>query len=244
MLAELGQLCGWAAHDAGQQGLAQRYNITALRAAHSADDRPLGAHILICMAEQATREGQPAEAVTFIETAVAGTRGQQTPSLLTSLYSCQAYVWATLRDSSGCTAAISKARAHVERIKQDDEPPYLYWVRPGEVTAGAGRCLLQLGHANQAAALLHEGIALFDESFVRDRRNYSIRLTEALAQPGPQRDLDAAASQGMVAIDLSESLDSARGNSRLRDLYHQMKPHAKVPAVRDFLERARGLVQV
>jgi hypothetical protein len=45
-LAELGQLCGWCGYDAGQPGLAQRYYITALRAAHSADARPLGAHIL------------------------------------------------------------------------------------------------------------------------------------------------------------------------------------------------------
>ena len=66
----------------------------------------------------------------------------------------------------------------------------------------------------------------------------------ALAQPGPQRDLDAAAERGMLAIDLAESLDSARGNSRLRDLYLQMEPHAKVPTVEDFLDRARGLMQV
>jgi hypothetical protein len=32
----------------------------------------------------------------------------------------------------------------------------------------AGRCLLTLGKADQAAALLEEGIALLDESFVRD----------------------------------------------------------------------------
>lgn len=150
----------------------------------------------------------------------------------------------TLRDASGCTTAIAKARTHVERIKQDDEPPYLYWVGPGEVNGSAGRCLLQLGQADQAAAMLQEGIALLDESFVRERRNHSIRLAEALTQPGPQRDLDAAASRGMAAIDLSESLNSTRGVGRLRDLYRQMKPHAKVPAVRDFLDRARGLVQV
>ncbi|MGH8966301.1 MAG: helix-turn-helix domain-containing protein, partial [Actinomycetes bacterium] len=43
-LAELGQLAGWAAHDAGRPGLGQRYHVAALHAAHSADDRPLGAH--------------------------------------------------------------------------------------------------------------------------------------------------------------------------------------------------------
>jgi len=85
-LAELGQLCGWAAYDAGHHTLAQRYYVAALHATHSADDRPLGAHILSCMAVQAARQGQPAEAVTLIETALAGMRDQQIPSLLAELY--------------------------------------------------------------------------------------------------------------------------------------------------------------
>lgn len=56
-LAELGQLCGWTAYDAGHHALAQRYYIAALRATHSADDRPLGTHVLSCMAEQAGPSG-------------------------------------------------------------------------------------------------------------------------------------------------------------------------------------------
>ena len=86
VLAELGQLCGWCGYDAGRQGLAQRYYIAALRAAHSADDRPLGAHILSCMAEQAARQGQPAEAATLIDTALAGMGSQQAPRLLAELH--------------------------------------------------------------------------------------------------------------------------------------------------------------
>ncbi|MGH3752320.1 MAG: hypothetical protein ACRDRP_06410 [Pseudonocardiaceae bacterium] len=76
-LAELGQLAGWAAYDADKQALAQRYYVAGLRAAHSADDRPLGAHILGSMALQAADEGHPAEAVTLIEFAFAGARGRR-----------------------------------------------------------------------------------------------------------------------------------------------------------------------
>jgi hypothetical protein len=43
---------------------------------------------------------------------------------------------------------------------------------------------------------------------------------------------------------VTESLDSTLGVDLLRDLYRQLKPHAKVPAVRDFLERARGFAAV
>jgi len=137
-LAEFGQLAGWAADDAGCQGLAQRYYLVALHAAHSADDRPLGAHILRCMAVQAARYDRPAEAVTLIETALVGARGQETPSLLAELYLQQALALATLNDAPGCIAAISKARTAVEQIIPGDDPPWLYWVNPAMITAGPG----------------------------------------------------------------------------------------------------------
>jgi len=243
-LAELGQLAGWAAYDAGQQALAQRYYVAGLRAAHSADDRPLGAHILGSMAYQAAREGQPREAITLIDTALAGVRGRETAQLLTALCSRQADALAILGDSSGCTAMISKTRTHAEGIKHDDGLPYLYWVGPADVAATAGCCLLKLGKADLAVGMLEEGIGLLDESFVRDRRSFLIRLAEALTHPGPQQDLDAAAEHGRAALDLSANLDSTRGVDRLRHLVTQMRPHSKVPAVRDFVDRTRDLVAV
>jgi len=44
-------------------------------------------------------------------------------------------------------------------------------------------------------------------------------------------------------IDLTESLASTRNAGRIRNLYWRLESHVKVPAVRDFLERARGLIQ-
>jgi len=243
VLAELGQFCGWSAFDTGHHGVAQRFYVVALRAAHSADDRRLGAHILASMAYQATRLGRPADAVTLIETALAGIRGRQTPALLALLDMRHAYAFASLRDTSSCTAAISQARTQVEQLKPDDDPPSLYWVSPAQIMAETGDCLLQLGQFDHAAAMLTEGIAQFDESFVRNRQFYVTHLASALTRPGKQRDLHLAAGLGMESLDLAEGLDSATGLG-LGDLYHQLKPHAKVPAVRDFLERARGLVAV
>ncbi len=112
-----------------------------------------------------------------------------------------------------------------------------------DITSYAGERLLRLGQADRAAVLIEEGIALFDESFIRDRQICSINLANALAQPDKQRDLDASASRGMEAIRLAECLDSNRSADLLRDLSHQLSPHAKVPAVRDFLERSREFAQ-
>ncbi|MGH4020358.1 MAG: hypothetical protein ACRDT0_14215 [Pseudonocardiaceae bacterium] len=241
-LAELGQLAGWVAYDAGQPGLAQRYHVAGLHAAHSADDRPLGAHILGCMADQAARQGRPAEAVTFVETALVGVRGRETPKLLAELHIRQAYALATLQDTSACIRAVSRARMQVEALEPHSDPLWLYWVSPAEITAGAGDCLLQLGQPDRATALLDEGITLFDESFARDRQVYLTHLADARSRPRRQRDLDVAASRGMAAIQLAESLVSTRSVDCLRELYGQMTPHAQVPAVRDFLERLRGFL--
>ena len=148
---------------------------------------------------------------------------------------------AALQDASACTAAITQARTHVEQSTKDDDPPYLYWVSPAVITTHAGDCLLQLGQADRAAAMMDQGIAMFDAPFDRDRQLYLTHLAEALARPGKQRDLDAA-GKGMEAIHLAEYLSSTRSADRIRELTRQMKPHAKLPAVREFLERARGFV--
>ncbi|MGH3926976.1 MAG: hypothetical protein ACRDTT_29595, partial [Pseudonocardiaceae bacterium] len=228
-LAELGQFIGWVCYDIDQHGLAQRYYIAGLRAAHAADDRLLGAHILGSMAYQAAHQGRPGEAVTIIDTAVAGTRGQQTPRLLAKLYIEKAHGFAVLNDASACSAAISSARTQVEQAG-DDDPPYLYWVRPAHITASAGECLLRLGQADQAATYLKQSIALFDTPFDRDRQYYGAHVAIALTHPGRQRDVEAAASKGMEAIRLAESLSSARSVDLIRDLARLMKPHAMLPA--------------
>jgi transcriptional regulator with XRE-family HTH domain len=240
-LAELGLTAGWAAYDVGEQGLAQRYWIAALRAAHSGHDRALGAHILGSMAKQTAHRGRAADAVTLAETALAGARERQTPRLLAELYVRQAFALATLGDASGCTRALSEARTQIEQLEQDDDPPWVYWVTPAFITAESGNCLLQVSQADRAAAMLDEGAAGFDESFPRDRQYYLAHLANALARPGKQRDLETAAARGMEVIALAEGLQSATVGA-FHDLYGQMTPHADVPAVREFLERGRTLV--
>ena len=81
------------------------------------------------------------------------------------------------------------------------------------------------------------------ESAYKGFSEHLTQLAEARARPGKQCDLEAAAGLGLESLDLAESLDSTRGTDLLRDLYLRLKPYAKVPAVRDFLERAKGLVK-
>jgi hypothetical protein len=242
VLAELGQFCGWSAYDGGDYGLAQRYYVAGLRAAHTADDRPLGGHILANMANQAISQGQPTEAATFVETALAGTRRQATPALLAELHLRQAQAFAAMRDTSACTAAISQARTRAEQLKPDDDPSWLYWLDSTAITVNAGSYMLELGQPDHAVVLLNEGVAHISAPFVRERQLFVTRLADARARPGKQHDLDVAVELGMESLDLTESLDSRLAVGRLRDLCLRLKPYANVPTVRDFLERAKELV--
>jgi len=194
------------------------------------------------MAANATHGGRPADAVTLIETAFVGTRGRQTPALLAELHMRHAYAAAFLGDASACAKAISQARTHVEYLTPEDEPRWLYWVSPAQIMSYSGRCLLYLGQSDHAVALLTEGLAHLDSSFIRDRQFYVTHLARAFARPGKQRDLSVAAGLGMESLDLAESLDSTIMVGYLRDLCHELKPHSKVSAVGEFLERARELM--
>jgi DNA-binding XRE family transcriptional regulator len=238
-LAELGHLAGWAGYDAEQHALAQRYFVAGLHAAHDVDDRALGAHILGAMAYQAAHHGRPADAVTLIDTALTGVRGRASHGLLAELHIRQAYGFATLGDAAATTAAIGRALAHTERLGTEPEPPWLYWVRPGEITAGAGNCLLRLGRPERACSVLQDGIRGFGPSFDRDRGLYLGRLADALARPGRQRDLEAAAHHATAAVEIAAGLSSERSLTRIRELSTTLASHADVPAVRDFLEKAR-----
>jgi hypothetical protein len=165
---------------------------------------------------------------------VAGIRGRETPRLLAELSMRKAAALATPQDGLACATALAQADMQVERFKPDSDPLWLYWVTPAVTMAEAGRCLLRLGQPDRATALLDEGIVLFDESFARDRQIYLIHLATALVQPGPQRDVEAAADRGLAAVHLAEGVTSTLGIDRLRDLYLQMQPHASIPVVGDF----------
>ncbi len=92
-----------------------------------------------------------------------GVRGRETASLLTAVYSRQAYALATLRDSAG-------------------------WVGPGEVTVGAGRCLLQLA----SVSLRHdEQSAWHDATEVSSEDRDGALMSASLERPGVDR-FDAA----------------------------------------------------
>jgi hypothetical protein len=86
VIAEQARLASWLCFDTGRHGLAQHYTQMALRSAHSAEDRQVGANVLGFAALQAANNGDGVAAEAFSRTALAGGRGTLTPAVEGSVY--------------------------------------------------------------------------------------------------------------------------------------------------------------
>jgi len=239
-LAEIGQIAGYTAYDLGNHALAQRAYVTALRAAHTADDGALGAHILKCLAEQSSLNGRPRDTLTFADSALAGISGAASAGQSALLHSWRAQAYAVLGDERACRAAISLAQGFADRIRTEDNPPWLYWLSQADIQTKAGEAWLKAARPAQAEPLLAAGLrALPAERHLGDQQVFRIRLAMAQFRNGR---VDGAAESGNRALDLALRRSSHRGLSRIRDLCREMRPRADVVEVRGFLDRARQVL--
>jgi len=217
--------------------------VTALRATHSAGDRPLGTHTSVAWPSRRPVRAsppRPSRSSRQLLLVRGAKRSRACWPNSTVGKPMRSRRWVTCRGAT----ALSQLRTQIERLTPGAGPSWLYWVGQGNMTGEVGNALRQLGHTEQAATVLENSIAMLDDSRPGSRAGYLIHLANTLVRPGKQRGLEAAADRGMEAIQLIENLDSARLTGLIRILSHQLAPFARLSAVRDFLARARGLMTV
>ncbi len=161
-LAEIGQLAGWMAFDSADHGLAQRYFVTALRAAHQVNDRALCAHILGDMSFQAATRQHSADAIALGEAARRASEGG-TACVRASVLSRLAHGYATAGHSADFERTSEMARELIEqRSDATPEPRWMYFLTPNHLECQAGYSLIGLGRST-----LHQGGRSVGRSFVR-----------------------------------------------------------------------------
>ncbi len=122
--AELAQMLGWSAYDAGRHGAAQRYFVHALRLAREADDNLLGARLLSNLSHQANYLGAFEHAVKLARAAqhAATSRGRSSATTLAMLTAMEARALASLGDDAGCARALTRAERAMEQSSPADDP--------------------------------------------------------------------------------------------------------------------------
>ncbi|WP_327074486.1 transcriptional regulator [Kitasatospora purpeofusca] len=238
-VAEACRINGWLAFDAGQHAAAQRYYLTALRAAASADDHATGANTLAFMAIQVYSVGRPAEAVDLVQTAQSAVARTATPRVQAMLNARLARAYAKAGQQTDCAHALSAAYAALDRGPHDDDPAWSYWFSPGELENLAGSCALDLGDPQRA--LRHFDAALATAYGQSDyQRDHALFLTRAAEAHLAQDDVDHAVGRATEAVALLGGVASARSSGSLDSLCAQLARRRTSDTARDFLNSYAG----
>jgi hypothetical protein len=230
LAAELGRLAGWVAYNGGDEALAQRYWMAALRNAHVSGDRGIGANILACMSIAAANSPKPRDAVDLVRSALRYER-ELTPAVAGMLHVRLAKNAATVGDPYTSKRSLDSADALLRRSSPDEEPDWIYWFTHTGVEYYAGSAGLLLGRFTEAEGHLRSAVALIGSDFPRDRALRLCDLAKARLGTGSLEHACSTAGEAAVAI---RRLNSKRGQNRLVEFRQALAPYASTKAVRDF----------
>ncbi|GAA2682395.1 MULTISPECIES: hypothetical protein [Actinosynnema] len=134
--AQMAATVGWMAMDAGHLGLAQRYWLTGLRAAHHTADPALGSHLYGCLAYQAIARDRLRDALAMTNAAI--TTARTAPPATRALAAARhAHVHAALGDLHGLHRSTDEAHTHLDHPDAlTTRPPWLYWMSDLRVVTG------------------------------------------------------------------------------------------------------------
>lgn len=212
--AELAQIMGWSAYDAGRHGAAQRYFVHALRLAREADDNLLGARLLSNLSHQANYLGAFRQAVELARAAqsTARARGRSSSTTVAMLTAMEARALASLGNDVECAKALARAEQAMERSNPGEDPEWISYFDRGELAGEAAHCFRDLKRPLETAEFTLQ--ALPDGTPPRTRAFINMVSAAAALHAGH---LDEAVDTARSAVVLAGPLRSSRYQRYVRD---------------------------
>ena len=221
--AEVAQLIGWSAYDAGRHGAAQRYFVQGLRLAREADDHMLGATILSNLSHQANYLGRFADAAQLARAAQSETLGRHSPTVMTLLLAMEARALASSGDERECAAVLNRAEKVFARRDPGSEPKWIEYFNAEELAGEAAHCFRDLGRSEETQVFAAQAI---EPTNTPPRTRAFIGMVAA-AGVLKEGDVDGAVGTAVRAVDLAGPLQSDRYLRYLTDFYASLT--ARVP---------------
>jgi hypothetical protein len=232
--AEQARLASWLCFDTGRYDLAQHYTQMALRAAHSAEDRQVGANVLGFAASQAGLRGDGVAAEGFSRTALAGGRGALTPAVEGAAHARLGMGRARLGDLAGAAASFDTAERLLTSSDPAQEPDWIYWFTVGELHGLIGHSYMFANKPGTAIEHLNQAVDRTGEEFTRDRAAWlSTTATAQVLNGDPEEGRRTAESALEI---LSGGLGSGRVVEALTEFCGVLRTHSTRDAA-DFAER-------
>jgi hypothetical protein len=247
-LAEIGQLAGWMAFDAGLHGPAQRYLFTALRVANECGYSAMAAHIVADLAFQAASRELSSDAVALGESAAL--IAQHAPAgVRASIQTRLAYGYALAGDMSSFDRAYkSGLEVLADGERSADDPAWMYYLTPSHLDTQAGYALTHTGMLvsenvgqSEGRAMLREGERLLrkgahDRPFNVQAQRRALFEGAWLATAAAGRgNLEEACALGRTAVARTATVRSARSLEVLARLAARLRRAKRNEYVRDFL---------
>jgi hypothetical protein len=230
--AQLAQTAGFMAFDAADDGRAQRWYLTALRAAHAAVDPALTASILALMSNQAADRGYALDAVQLASAAQEA--AVDTPAAVRSLVTARSgLAYAAAGDLTGFSRMRSSTLELLAAPADDPLPHWASYIDRVELDAITGRGLVVLAEhmpmgrkrlLRQAKQLLYAR-AHTDLQGPQQRSALRHGAWLSLAHSADS-DLDLAVSSARLALNRLPAVSSVRSIELLKRLHDQLSPAA------------------
>jgi transcriptional regulator with XRE-family HTH domain len=237
-VAEATLLAAWMSYDTGLHGLAQRYFVQALRLAESAADKRLGCSILSAMSHQANYVGHLTEAANLARAAQAAVRPVATPTLLAQFQAMEARALASQGDVSGCHAALAAAERSLGHNHPGQDPEFIRYFDEAELADEFSHCFRDLAQYQPAAEHAARASATYDSESQRSDFFATMILADACLGQG---ETEQACQAALDALQLGETLTSARCVTYLIQFRQRLDRAGDTAAVREFREQARPL---
>jgi hypothetical protein len=246
-IADLAQLAGWMSVDAGREGLAQRYFLTGLRAAHDAGYRSMVAHILADMSFQAASRGDVVDGVDIGE-AAERTAAASASSVRAAVLSRLSYAYASAGGRTEFDRARARATEALAASSRARTPEWMYYLTANHLDCQAGYSLIRMGRnqlaegdgaagrasLKEGARLLRTGAYHLPSPDPSDRRALFEGAWLALAYTARGKVDDACTVARLIVPRLGQ-VQSPRSVALLGQLVHDLRRRARNATVADFL---------
>lgn len=197
-VAQLAQLAGWTAGDAGLDQAARRAYRIGLVAAEAAGDRALGAHLLGCLSHLLAPHDPP-QALLVARAAYAGAPRVVPAGVRVLLAHRIAFAAALAGRRRVSEQALATAERLADRRVRDQEPDWLYWLDDAELAGLTGRCFAALGRPLRAEPLLRRSLGRPGPGIPRTAALDGGWLAQAYLDAGEVEEACRAAQAALVA---------------------------------------------
>ncbi len=229
--AEVTQLLGWSAYDAGAHGAAQGYYTQGLRLAEEANDRRLAGYLMGDLSHQANYLGNYSEALQFARAAQSASNGWATATQATAALAMEARALASLGERRRCIEIIRKAERTFERHAPGDDPSWMSYFTTEELAGEFLHCFTVLGMPREAREF--SVVAIGPATPARTRVFIEMITAQGAAMAG---DLDEAIALARGALAHADAVASTRCRRYVSDFRRALvDSHGTDARVRSFV---------